>query len=908
MRSQLGEAILTVGGTAKTLKGGMTEASTAIGILSDNGIKASEAGTALRNVILNLAHPRNNIAAATMERLGLSAWDAEGNMRPLNEVLIDLNRAMSEMTSEEKSSTITKIFNKTDLKSVNALLANTSINVDDVCATLDKMGYSSEELRDGVNNLAAGFSETTDITTFTNDALYQLGISLEDAEALYDVFTKSLADGSRWDELEGYIQGAEGSAENMAKTMINNLEGSITILKSALSELMISIGHSLIPTISKVVEWLTKMADKFNSLPDGAKTAIATFGVVIAAIGPLLIFFGKLILSVNAIMKVFKKFEIVAKVTSLATKAWGTVCTVASAAGTALAGVAGFLGISVGALVGIIAGVIAAGVLLWKNWDTIKEYAGKLGEYLSQKWQEISESCSEFFSGLGEKMSEIWQSIKDGAVEKWNEIKQSVIDAVKPIKEGLLVTWSGIQNTLITWGENIKNTFKSIWEGAKEITSSIWEGLKAFFVNWFNNIMSIISPILDMIVSVISDAWNTIANVSSSIWEVVKSVISGAWDVIKAVVELGAALIQAYVLPVWERIKIATQTAWQTISGCIQTVWNTICNAVGTAVAWVVNGVVSKWNALVQTVSSIWQTIKNAIVTKWNGIVADARAYLETVKAVVVQKWNQVKQVTTLAWNVIKQAISTVWESIKSNITQKLNVVKSVISSGWNAVKSVTSTVWNAIKGAVGKVWSGIQSVIKSGCNAVKSICSSIFGRIETILTAPFKAAKKVIDGIFGGITKSIKGLTDKIKGVQKSADKAKSSTKSATERSFINDDVALLSEGVPMVARAGSITDTISDFGNAVRNLDYKSSKYRANSSVVTSAATSSGNYDAGSSRLLTEQNALLTQMLQLMMNQQGVGVSLNIDGKQFAKATAPYMSSEMQTLTNRKNRLRGV
>ena len=130
--SQLGEAILTVGGTAKMMKGGMTEASTAIGILSDNGIKASEAGTALRNVILNLAHPRNNIAAATMERLGLSAWDAEGNMRPLNEILIDLNKSMANMSDHEKSSTITSIFNKVDLKSVNALLANTVINTDEV--------------------------------------------------------------------------------------------------------------------------------------------------------------------------------------------------------------------------------------------------------------------------------------------------------------------------------------------------------------------------------------------------------------------------------------------------------------------------------------------------------------------------------------------------------------------------------------------------------------------------------------------------------------------------------------------------------------------------------------------------------------------------------------------------------
>ena len=47
---------------------------------------------------------------------------------------------------------------------------------------------------------------------------------------------------------------------------------------------------------------------------------------------------------------------------------------------------------------------------------------------------------------------------------------------------------------------------------------------------------------------------------------------------------------------------------------------------------------------------------------------------------------------------------------------------------------------------------------------------------------------------------------------------------------------------------------------------------------------------------------------MLEMMARQQGIDVSLNIDGKQFAKATATYIDNEIQSLTNRKNRLRGV
>ena len=78
--SQLGEAILTVGGTAKMLAGGTTELNTALGILADNGTKGSEGGTALRNTILSLASPTDK-AAKLMKSLGVNAYDSKGNLR-----------------------------------------------------------------------------------------------------------------------------------------------------------------------------------------------------------------------------------------------------------------------------------------------------------------------------------------------------------------------------------------------------------------------------------------------------------------------------------------------------------------------------------------------------------------------------------------------------------------------------------------------------------------------------------------------------------------------------------------------------------------------------------------------------------------------------------------------------------
>lgn len=99
--AQLGEAILTVGGTAKALAGGTTELNAALGVLANVGIKGSEGGTALRNVILALSAPTDK-AAEELENLGVKAFDANGALRPLNDVFKDLDASLSGMSEGEK--------------------------------------------------------------------------------------------------------------------------------------------------------------------------------------------------------------------------------------------------------------------------------------------------------------------------------------------------------------------------------------------------------------------------------------------------------------------------------------------------------------------------------------------------------------------------------------------------------------------------------------------------------------------------------------------------------------------------------------------------------------------------------------------------------------------------------------
>ena len=235
--AQLGEGILTIGATAKSIKGGTAELNTALGILANNGIKGAEGGTHLRNIILSLQNPTDK-AAAQMEALGVSVYDSEGNMRSMNDILGDLNTSMEGMTSEDKANIISTIFNKTDLSSVNALLANT---------------------------------------------------------------------GSTWDSLQSSIENSAGAAQQMADTQLDNLQGQLTLLKSALEGLAISFGQLLMPALKSIVGAVQKVVDWLNSLDEGTKKVIVTVALVAGALGPVLIVVGKVISAVGTIMTIVPK-------------------------------------------------------------------------------------------------------------------------------------------------------------------------------------------------------------------------------------------------------------------------------------------------------------------------------------------------------------------------------------------------------------------------------------------------------------------------------------------------------------------------------------------------------------------------------------------------------------------------
>lgn len=231
--SMLGESFKYVAPVAGALKFSAEDTSIALGLMANSGIKASQAGTALRTLLSNMANPGKS-AAAAMQNLGISLTDDEGNMLSLMDVMQDLRKSFSTLTEAEAAEQASLLAGKTGMSGLLAV----------------------------VNSSDEDFQKLT--------------------EAIY---------------------GAGGSAEEMADVQLNNLQGRLTIFKSALEGLAISFGELLIPALTKAVGWITDLVNWLNSLDEGTKETIVQIAAVLAVAGPVLLLIGKLIGVITSVHK-----------------------------------------------------------------------------------------------------------------------------------------------------------------------------------------------------------------------------------------------------------------------------------------------------------------------------------------------------------------------------------------------------------------------------------------------------------------------------------------------------------------------------------------------------------------------------------------------------------------------------
>lgn len=115
-----------------------------------------------------------------------------------------------------------------------------------------------------------------------------------------------------------------------------------------------------------------------------------------------------------------------------------------------------------GVFVLAVSAAIAIGVLLYKNWDKIKEMAGKVWDWISNKTRRFVEDIGKKLRGLATKMTTIWGNIKASAHQKWNAIWSTVSGFAERIKNAIVDKFTSAKNTVVNVFNGMRDAIRSV--------------------------------------------------------------------------------------------------------------------------------------------------------------------------------------------------------------------------------------------------------------------------------------------------------------------------------------------------------------------------------------------------------------------------------------------------------------
>lgn len=511
--AMMGESFKYVAPVAGALGYSAEDMAVALGLMANAGIKADMAGTSLRNMLNRMAKPTKESAAA-MERLGLELYDGEGEMFTFREIMDQLRDSMENINVPIED--YEKALDALDAQLEDGTL--TQKKYEDALEELNLQTFGAEGAEKARAAAMLGgtraMSGLLAIANATEEDYEKLTKAIDNSS---QAFAK-LADGSVVPLNEALASGQEileqynGSAEAMANTMLNNLPGQMTILKSQIEGLAISIGELLMPTIRAVVTRIQAFVDKLNAMDDTQKKQIIKIAAIVAAIGPLLLVIGKLIVGVSQLMQAA---PVISAALKGASAAFGGV---GASAGAALA--------PIGAVVAAIGVLVAAFMNLWNNNEQFRSG-------MTETWNSIKESFSGFISQIQERLPKIQEAfnnvvavvkpIWDGFCQLLGPAFQAAFDAVKVVLDAL---FNAIIN-VIDMITGILTADKDLFmQGLMGFLNTIW----TYLLNWWTILWTWLTETINVVLSFfgtsIDELWEKLITFLSEILDAVIEKVS----------------------------------------------------------------------------------------------------------------------------------------------------------------------------------------------------------------------------------------------------------------------------------------------------------------------------------------------------------------------------------------------
>ena len=677
--SMLGESFKYVAPVCGALGYDVEDTAVALGLMANQGIKASSSGTALRSILTNLAKPTDTMSAA-MDYLGISLQNDDGSMKSLMEVMDNLRGSFGQcqMPMDEFQDSLQEIQSQYESGEISESKYNKKLE------DLTEKAYGAE------GALKAKYAATIAGKTGMAGLLAIVNTSDEDFQSLTDS-----------------IYNAAGTSQEMADIMQDNLLGQITVLGSSLQELALQFGDLLLPYIKKFTEFIQNLVMKMQQLSPRAKSIVSVFAAIVASIGPLLLVIGKLTEHVGKMITFFGKVpEVLTKVKS------GF-----SIISTAISGVSA----PILAIIAIVGTLVAAFMHLWNTNEEFRNNIISIWNGIKEKFDNFVQGIVDRLNALGfdfESGTEVLKAIWDGFCSILAPIFEGAFEAISAILGAVFDVITGLLDIFIGI---FTGNWEQAWKGVEEVFGGIWNGIKGIFSAVCNTLKGILNSICGWFGTTWEDTWNSIKNFFSNIWNSITSFLSKTWDTIKKVVQVGIMAIVEIIKAAFQLITLPFRFIWENCKDKLKEVWELIKGIISKALNVIKENISKAWKTIVSVLTPILNTIKSAISTAWNAISGTIKTVLSTIKSIISTAWNAVVTLIKPILDKVKTTISNAWDNIKTKVSNVINGVKNTISNGLNSAKNTVSNILSGIKDKFSNILSGALNIVSNAIEKIKS-------------------------------------------------------------------------------------------------------------------------------------------------------------------------------------------
>lgn len=251
---------------------------------------------------------------------------------------------------------------------------------------------------------------------------------------------------------------------------------------------------------------------------------------------------------------------------------------------TGAGGVTGAIGSLVAILGGpitiAIAAAIAVGVLLYKNWDEIKEAAANLGKWIGEKWDDIKKATGD-----------AWDNVKKATSDKWNEAKKSVSDTADSIGTKISTKWSEVKKGTSDAWDNVKNWTSSKWNDTKTAVHSTADSIGSKVSSKWNEIKSGTSTTWENVRSSVSNAANNARDNASNAWSNMKDRMGGYANSIKSTAKSAFDNVASWASDMGKKIGSGLENGVNAVKRGAAAIGNGIAGVIGSAVNGVIDGI-----------------------------------------------------------------------------------------------------------------------------------------------------------------------------------------------------------------------------------------------------------------------------------------------------------------------------